>query len=137
MYATSKANFINSVAVGQTVPCPECGAGNKPGSKFCTTCGAKIEGPVQAKAPAFTPVADEQTPAFKPAAEQKVSAFAPVAEQTTPAFTTVTDAATPAFASVNTEPVSVAAQEAEQVSAFAEGLPAWDVIPPQIVVRRR
>ena len=40
----------------------------------------------------------------------------------------------PAFSAVATEDAPV---HAEPVSIFAEGLPAWDIVPPQVVVRRR
>ena len=42
MAAKIKADFINSVANGSKIPCPECGSGNKPEARFCTTCGADI-----------------------------------------------------------------------------------------------
>ena len=55
----------------------------------------------------------------------------------------------PAFAPVAQEVVSAKAEAKEAVpvvkkgkyvepdNAFAQGLPSWDVVPPQIVVRRR
>ena len=42
MDAKSKANFINSVAGGEKVPCPQCSALNDAGSKFCTVCGSPL-----------------------------------------------------------------------------------------------
>lgn len=42
----------------------------------------------------------------------------------------------PAFAPVKETPAK-AAKYAEPSSAFAEGLPAWSIEPPQIMVRRR
>lgn len=42
MDAKSKANFINSVASGNVIPCPKCGASNKPDSKFCISCGSDL-----------------------------------------------------------------------------------------------
>lgn len=59
MDAKSKANFINSVAAGQSVPCPKCGRENKAGSKFCVSCGT----PLAAAAPA------DNAPVSKPASE--------------------------------------------------------------------
>ena len=42
----------------------------------------------------------------------------------------------PAFASVETsENESIKASE--PIDAFAQGLPDWDVVPPQVMVRRR
>lgn len=58
MDAKSRANFINAVADGTTVPCPKCGRGNKPGSRFCAGCGAELEAPAKADA-AFAPVKEE------------------------------------------------------------------------------
>lgn len=69
MDAKSKANFINSVASGASVPCPKCGTSNKPDGKFCISCGAKITVPQEAQnsAPAFEPAkeAGAQTKAAK------------------------------------------------------------------------
>jgi uncharacterized Zn finger protein (UPF0148 family) len=57
MDAKSKADFINSVASGSNITCPECGANNKSGSRFCIVCGAKIaiNQESQNNAPAFEP----------------------------------------------------------------------------------
>ncbi len=93
MDAKSKANFINSVAAGQVVPCPKCGTANKPDSKFCVSCGAEIVVAEAKATPAFAPVADS---------EQK----------------------------------NAASKYVEPVSVFADGLPAWDIVPPQVMVRR-
>ena len=115
MDAKTKANFINSVAAGEVVPCPTCGAANRPDSAFCISCGAKMaaQSAAASSAPALAPVAEEAPTA--PAAP----AFAPVAE-TAPA----------------TPDLSAASYE-EPASVFADGLPAWDIVPPQVMVRRR
>lgn len=42
MDAKLKANFINSVAAGQEVECPECQTRNKAESKFCIGCGKSL-----------------------------------------------------------------------------------------------
>lgn len=42
MDAKSRANFINSVASGNVIPCPKCGTSNKPDSKFCISCGTDL-----------------------------------------------------------------------------------------------
>ena len=96
MDAKTRANFINSVAAGTSIPCPKCGASNKSDSKFCISCGAEIGAP-NANA--------SNTPAFKPAKETVM----------------------PAKAARYVEPNNV----------FAEGLPAWSIEPPQVMVRRR
>lgn len=96
----SKANFINSVAAGRTVPCPQCGTANESTSKFCYACGFKL--PVTAlnvktEEPVFKSVEE------KPQQEQKII--------------------------IDTE-------VDEPVPVYAEGLPDWDIVPPQVVVRR-
>lgn len=110
---SKNANFINSVAQGEIVPCPVCNANNEPGSKFCMICGSAMQ--KEASAPAFAPV-EEAAPAFAPV-EEPAPAFAPTQEE----------AAAPTREEVREEPVS----------AFAQGLPAWDIVPPQIMVKRR
>lgn len=97
MDAKSKANFINSVAGGQVVPCPSCGAANKSDGAFCISCGAKLS----------ASMATNDAPAFAPVIETPQQA------------------------------AEVAAKYAEPVSVFADGLPSWDIVPPQVMVRRR
>ena len=84
MEANNRAQFINSVAQGQAVPCPACGAKNSPENRFCIVCGAKMAVEPAKKAPAFAPapasagqplVAGEVNPAEEAAG--KVPAFAP------------------------------------------------------------
>lgn len=75
MDAKSRANFINSVASGASVPCPKCGTSNKPDSKFCISCGAEItvSGEAQNNAPAFAPA--QEAPAFAPAQKAPAKAM--------------------------------------------------------------
>lgn len=107
--------------------------------------------------PAFAPVAETKpaVPAFAPAAEPKPAApaFAPAAETkpVAPVFAPATEPkpAAPAFTpavkeekAAEVKPVFnfVAADtviEDEAPSAFAEGLPDWDMVPPQVAVRRK
>lgn len=91
MDAKSKANFINSVADGQTVPCPKCNTANKPGAEVCATCGTRLTKADTNDSPAFAPVSESYQHTAKD----------------------------------------------EDKSVFADGLPAWDIVPPQIMVRRR
>ncbi len=42
MDAKSNASFINSVASGQKIPCPNCNTLNDIDSLFCATCGTKL-----------------------------------------------------------------------------------------------
>lgn len=109
MDAKSKANFINAVAAGTTVPCPKCGAANKSGSKFCVACGSPIAIPDTAKksAPAFAPIKEKE--------QAKEQVKEPVKEPV--------------------KQVQVS-KYVEPNSVFAEGLPSWSLEPPQVLVRR-
>ena len=62
MDARSKASFINAVADGQLLVCPNCQFGNPLDSRFCIKCGHQLKEnkPVDT-APAFASV--EETPA--------------------------------------------------------------------------
>lgn len=99
MDAKSKANFINSVAGGQKVPCPNCNALNEADSLFCFSCGTKLEGIANAGEAGASRRASAR-PAFQMAAPALVD-------------------------------------EPEEISVFAEGLPDWDIVPPQVMVRRK
>lgn len=98
MDVKSKANFINSVAAGQTVPCPQCGTANESDSNFCYSCGFKLKVAVSNDA-------------------SEAVAFKSVEEKLQQTQSNLTDIDFP-------------------VSVFAEGLPAWDIVPPQVLVRR-
>lgn len=99
MDAKSRANFINSVASGQNVPCPKCNTLNEADSKFCASCGVSLEKKVESK--------DVDVP------------FSQVKKEEAPKVVTK----------------KVEDEKAESV--FAEGLPAWDIEPPQVMVRRK
>lgn len=107
MDAKSRANFINSVAGGQNIPCPKCNTLNEPNSKFCISCGTPLEKKVESNPVPFTPV--KKVEEVKPKEEYKepVKVIKPV--------------------EVYEEPESV----------FAEGLPEWSIEPPQVMVRRK
>ena len=134
MDARSKASFINAVADGQLLVCPNCQFGNPLDSRFCIKCGHQLKEnkPVDT-APAFASV--EETPAVS-----QSPAFASVEEtpavSQSPAFAAVEEKAAktkaPAFASV-----PVVQEEEEPKSAFAQGLPEWSLEPPMMVVRRK
>lgn len=158
MDAKSKARFINSVASGSKIPCPNCNTLNDSDSVFCYMCGTKIghdesdiqevednqeqidneqnvqEVNVQINEPKkeYTPnpVAASSAPAFAPVGSTKAKeivktqiAFQPVKPSTEqPAF----KMAPP-----------IVEDTVEEISVFAEGLPEWDMVPPQVVVRRK
>lgn len=188
MDAKSKANFINSVAGGQGIPCPACNSLNKLDARFCFTCGTKLTVPDQVSpdpvnaegvsCPAcnerneagavfcafcgtkFAAKEDTKQEQAAEPAEGEVQKGAETAEESRPA------AASPAFTPVKrpkaagqpvqaktgesparpvSAPVKPAFQavvqtvtdEPEEASTFAQGLPSWDIVPPQIMVRRK
>ena len=180
MDAKSKASFINSIAAGQIIPCPNCNTANKPDSRYCIACGTRLvkpsaapveTAPVPSPPPefhtpifetaeadagvssafapadtadepiytpdasdiAFTPAAENTSP-FAPAQENSAPAFTPAAENTSP-FTPAQESAAPAFAPAPAAEKPVETED--ETSAFANGLPSWDIVPPQIMVRRR
>ena len=134
MDARSKASFVNAVADGQLLVCPNCQFGNPLDSRFCIKCGHQLKEnkPVDTT-PAFASV--EESPAVS-----QSPAFASVEEtpavSQSPAFAAVEEKAAktkaPAFASV-----PVVQEEEEPKSAFAQGLPEWSLEPPMMVVRRK
>ena len=149
MDARSKASFINAVADGQLLVCPNCQFGNPLDSRFCIKCGHQLKEnkPVDT-APAFASVEEtpavSQSPAFTsveetPAVSQS-PAFASVEEtpavSQSPAFASVEEKSSkikaPAFVSV-----PIVQEEEEPKSAFAQGLPEWSLEPPMMVVRRK
>jgi len=139
MDAKSKANFINSVASGQKIPCPNCNSLNRPDSSFCTFCGTKLEGiPIEAAredpntSTAYAQSNSEEIAvttdpkneiAFAPIQDEVISS-AQQEEKTEAVFT-------PLF--MNEEEDS----DDTTPSVFALGLPDWDIVPPQVVVRRK
>ena len=148
MDAKSKANFINSVAGARKIPCPNCNTLNDADSMFCAICGTKIGSEPEAaniNTKASRAINDNQAstssdqaattstssaPAFTPACakEEKTISEPDANEQKSKS-----DAAKPAFQMAALEPEELS----EEVSVFAEGLPDWDMVPPQVVVRRK
>ena len=120
MDAKSRANFINSVGGGQQVPCPGCGALNKADSRFCITCGTPM-GQAAVQEQTEDPIVQEQAAEAAPKMP-----FAPVKKDETKKVRIEKSA-----------PKPVPVEEPEEVSVFAEGLPSWDIVPPQVVVRRK
>ncbi len=153
MDAKTKANFINSVAAGQVIPCPNCGTANKPDSNFCVACGTRLhQKPADPSTKPVASVFEPATPAFE-AVDPAVESVTPVATPVAPA-TQPEEKPAPAFASIPEEeaapakpvetvsPVEpeapvVTEMHTDEISVFAEGLPEWDIVPPQVVVRRR
>lgn len=170
MDAKSKANFINSVAGGQGIPCPNCNTLNEADSKFCIACGTPLTQkkpenvvpfataePVQEPTPTSAAASSQEptpTPAAAPSQEKEP---VPAAEPSQQPFPTAEPsqqqpfaAAEPSRPPVRPRPVQSRTKQAEQPksaaptekyvepeSVFAEGLPSWDIEPPQVVVRRK
>ena len=137
MNARSKADFINSVAGGM-IPCPNCQKLNEPDSKFCEACGTRLlkpEEPKPAATPAFEPVKKAEpvvAPAFEPVKKVEPAvapAFEPVKK--------VEPAVAPALEPVKNTEVRRKEVYQEPKSVFAKGLPDWDMVPPQVMVRRK
>ena len=131
MNARSKADFINSVAGGM-IPCPNCQKLNEPDSKFCEACGTRLVKPEEPK--------PEATPAFEPVKkEEPVPAFEPVKKvEPAPAFEPVKKVEpAPAFEPVKKTEIKQEVVYHEPESVFAKGLPDWDMVPPQVMVRRK
>lgn len=180
MDAKMRANFINSVAGAQKIPCPSCNTLNEPNSKFCIICGHPLKEAASAAAkigkiicpsckaenssdskfcmfcgtklnsvsnavtdtpvPVVTPV---RTPKVEPATPQNTNtagsaAFSSVkrsevgsAQSTSALQPNAPVEKKQAFKFVETTIVE------EEASVFAQGLPSWDIVPPQIMVRRK
>ena len=167
MNARSKADFINSVAGGMIPcpNCQKLNEPDSKFCEACGTRLVKPEEPKPEATPAFEPVKKvepapafepvkkvEPAPAFEPVKkEEPAPAFEPVKKvEPAPAFEPVKKVETaPAFEPVKKvepapafEPVKkteikrdVVYQEPESV--FAKGLPDWDMVPPQVMVRRK
>ena len=129
MDAKAKANFINSVAKDNNIPCQNCGGLNNAGAKFCKFCGTKLAQPAPDPQPMSVPD------------PQPVPTPQPVEEENIP-FRSI-DKAQPVSEpqpvhqpEQNADPVGSFYYE-EPVSVFAQGLPEWSVEPPQVMVRRK
>lgn len=174
MDTNKNADFINSVASGERIPCPQCGSPNRPNGKFCVYCGSTLNfqneaqaeptqtttKPTQSNTPLKDAFATTKTqspaPAFAPikSSQTEPNASAEKEKSTSPAFPCANKAdktqshtaksepikqtknAAPAFAPVPKVTENVNKYE-EPESVFAQGLPKWDLEPPQIKVRRR
>lgn len=112
MDAKSKANFINSVTVNQSVPCPKCDTLNEPNSKFCASCGESLIKELKTENSAAETI---PFTSIKQTSEKKKTE--PQVEQ-----------------KKIEKPVD---PYIEPASVFAEGLPDWDIKPPQVMVRRK
>ena len=115
MDAKSRANFINSVAGGENIPCPKCGKLNKLGSNFCTTCGNPLVKKQEENNVPFVPVKKQEE---VEKSTKEVKELVKEVKEPVKIFQTVVE---------DDEPESV----------FAQGLPEWSIEPPQVMVRRK
>lgn len=142
--------------------CPHCGVENVQGSKFCKKCGTSLiqgnasdeataisansqdrrsqdrdgEADAGSRTAAFVKIDDaahqESTGSNSSAADaedRRVSAFEPTSQPTD------TDSSSKGKASTFVPAVPV--EESSNELVFAQGLPDWDIVPPQVVVRRK
>lgn len=110
MDAKSKADFIKSMASGSQICCQRCNAINESDAKFCISCGNPLELEEEKNDIPFAPVKKEA----------KIKKEAVAKEPMKPENTT-----------------KEIERYEEPKSVFAEGLPAWDIEPPIVTVRRR
>lgn len=143
MDARSKANFINSVAGGQGIPCPNCNTLNEADSKFCIACGTQL---VQKKSENTMPFAAAEpvqepipTPVAEPDQEKEATPASTLSRQPFPTAEPVQPRPVQSRQKQAEQPKSAAptVKYIEPESVFAEGLPSWDIEPPQVVVRRK
>lgn len=131
MNAKSRADFINSVASGRKIPCPICGLANEPNSAFCYSCGSRLmdtnnSSPI--KKVVYCPscnASNDEGALFCASCGAKI-------EETKEKVQNSPSPEVQAFNSVTQTIV----EEQEEISVFAQGLPAWDIVPPNIMVRR-
>ena len=157
MDAKMRADFVNSVASGQKVPCPVCNTLNDPDGSFCIACGYSLKKEKKKSENSdrvICPVCQnankrgfrfcticgnklddvESTKSNDSVAVQPtVSPSQPVTGGQQPKTQTKPARKKKAFNFVEPE----IEEYKEPVSVFAQGLPAWDIVPPQIMVRRK
>lgn len=144
-------------SVGQAsssgIVCPSCGSTNKTTSKFCGYCGTLLSPSQTNPAPESTvPTASSaelQVGNPKPSQGKMASVFEPIEKSPEAEKSVETSVSEPqkensksksssAFASFSFLPVEDVSQEGpEPELVFAQGLPSWDLVPPQVVIRQR
>lgn len=107
MNAKLRANFINSVAGREKVPCPNCNALNNADVKFCSCCGTLMGN--QAESADVSSLPQEKETRAEKGDEVKEPG----------------------------KGTKILAEYNEPESVFAKGLPSWNIEPPQTWVRRK
>ncbi len=143
MDAKQRASFINSIGA-QPDAAPKAAENAFTISREGETrevvstpfAAAEDTPPLTSLSEAAAPAAPEPQPA--PAAPFAAAADKPAAPAPAPA---ARPAPASPFAAVKDKPAApapaAAVQAAEEENAFAQGLPDWDLVPPQLSVRRR
>lgn len=139
------ANIINAIADGIQIQCPKCKSMNDGGSRFCMCCGTSLVQSNKTETVPFAAISEpdssdpeksvhregmEAVP-FKPLTDNGESEELSVGFQPDESLEPLVMPLKPIQYELNTE------QVVEEVSAFAKGLPAWDIVPPNAAVRRR
>lgn len=126
MDVKTKANFINSVSSSQKIPCPICNSLNESDAMFCFSCGNKLLSSndiLQNARPISCPSCNERNEVgsvFCAACGAKlIIENNEISKRVLPNLT-CTDVV-----------------ESEEISVFAQGLPPWNIVPPQVMVRRK
>lgn len=117
MDAKSRAKFINSVANGQKIPCPKCNTLNESESNFCISCGNELIQEIVKENDTYNATKQKKDLPFNQVenieqAKEKVNVL---------------------LSSVKKSENSSESPK----SVFAQGLPSWDIVPPQVMVRRK
>jgi hypothetical protein len=141
----NRAAFINSVG-RDAVFCPECGAKNEPGSKFCAICGTTLE--VETDNPAATsePQSIEASSTESSAHSDNRSPKAPVGNDSPKQHPSPLAFTPDSQGNTTSAPAKHAFSPTKSVendnysappSAFANGLPSWDLVPPLVVIHKK
>lgn len=99
---------MNNIPKSDSHTCPSCGKQNNEQAKFCNFCGNRL--------------------ASQSSDNSSVPAFSPVEESTGGSESAIEE---PVQELIPEE------MENDTLAIFADGLPQWDIVPPQIMVRRR
>lgn len=144
MDAKAKANFINSLNCDNNQPkkaCPNCNALNDNDSKFCIECGTSLDKQENSLVCPACGVSNNSDSKFCVACgtqleqEKKNKPLIVKKEQESKNQTEILKKSEYIKADIAFSQVPQIVEEESNV--FAEGLPEWDIIPPQVVVRRR
>lgn len=146
MNGISNTDMVNLAAAGESIQCASCGTMNKYGNKFCIKCGSGlIYGAPEAdksSASASVPFAEAVSETNSSTA-QEGEVFAKAVSDTKEAFKSASGGGTDDTAKDKKSDglpfakVAKHAAEPEEVSVFAQGLPEWNIEPPQVMVRRK